>query len=193
VPTSTDYVKDGATAIETLGDAVDASLYTINNGSNKVGLHLLNTTTFTSVSTVTIDSIFNSTYENYKIEFNMVASTPALLRIRFRDGSGDSTGTNYRYTSQQIVNTAWANLDNSNAANEFTIGYNGGARYGGTINIYNPNVSALTNYNAQSSYEQYATYAGGSINATTQFTGIKFLQSAGNVTGNIRVYGIRNS
>ena len=27
VPTSTDYVKDGATAIETLGDAIDASVY----------------------------------------------------------------------------------------------------------------------------------------------------------------------
>jgi hypothetical protein len=28
VPTSTDYVKDGATAIETLGDAIDASMFT---------------------------------------------------------------------------------------------------------------------------------------------------------------------
>jgi len=27
VPTSTDYVKDGATAIETLGDSIDASVY----------------------------------------------------------------------------------------------------------------------------------------------------------------------
>ena len=29
VPTSTDYVKDGATAIEALGDAIDATLYAI--------------------------------------------------------------------------------------------------------------------------------------------------------------------
>jgi hypothetical protein len=28
VPTSTDYVKDGATAIEALGDAIDASVFT---------------------------------------------------------------------------------------------------------------------------------------------------------------------
>ena len=27
VPTSTDYVKDGATAIEALGDAADATVY----------------------------------------------------------------------------------------------------------------------------------------------------------------------
>ena len=29
VPTSTDYVKDGATAIEALGDAIDATVYGI--------------------------------------------------------------------------------------------------------------------------------------------------------------------
>jgi len=29
VPTSTDFVKDGATAIEALGDAIDATVYEI--------------------------------------------------------------------------------------------------------------------------------------------------------------------
>lgn len=33
VPTSTDYVKDGATAIETLGDAIDASLVDLKGGT----------------------------------------------------------------------------------------------------------------------------------------------------------------
>jgi len=33
VPTSTDLVKDGATAIETLGDAIDASLVDLKGGT----------------------------------------------------------------------------------------------------------------------------------------------------------------
>ena len=33
VPTSTDLVKDGATAIETLGDAIDASLLDLKGGT----------------------------------------------------------------------------------------------------------------------------------------------------------------
>ena len=47
VPTSTDYVKDGATAIETLGDAIDAS----------VGTGLLAWTAFTPVLTASSGSI----------------------------------------------------------------------------------------------------------------------------------------
>jgi hypothetical protein len=59
VPTSTDYVKDGATAIETLGDDIDATLYTINNGSSKVGLHYITSAALTGGS-VTITSAFNT-------------------------------------------------------------------------------------------------------------------------------------
>ena len=34
VPTSTDLVKDGATAIETLGDSIDASLLDLKGGTS---------------------------------------------------------------------------------------------------------------------------------------------------------------
>jgi hypothetical protein len=36
VPTSTDYVKDGATAIETLGDAIDARLGNVGTYPNQI-------------------------------------------------------------------------------------------------------------------------------------------------------------
>lgn len=36
VPTSTDYVKDGATAIETLGDAIDARIGDVTNYPNQI-------------------------------------------------------------------------------------------------------------------------------------------------------------
>jgi len=193
VPTSTDYVKDGATAIETFGDAVDASLYTINNGSGKVGLHLLNTTSFSGAATSIVDSIFNSTYENYKIEYNITSTASGLIRIRLRDGSGDSTGTNYRFSAQQIVGGSWANLDNSTTENAFTCGFNDIARASGTINLYGPNIALPTSFNATASYAQYGTYAGGSQTTSTQWTGVKIFCTSGNITGNIRIYGVRNS
>ena len=78
VPTSTDYVKDGAVAIETLGDDIDASLFTITNGKN-VGLIPLNTTSFTAQTAVTIDNVFSATYDNYIIETKFTQS--ATLEI----------------------------------------------------------------------------------------------------------------
>jgi hypothetical protein len=193
VPTSTDYVKDGATAIESLGDAIDSTLNTINGASAKVGLHLLNTTSFSGAATSIVDSIFNSTYENYKIEFNVTSSANGLVQIRLRDGSGDSTGTNYKYSAQQIVGGSWANLDNSTAGTAFTCSFNAIQRASGTINLYGPNIALPTSYNATASYEQYGTYAGGTQNTNTQWTGVKIFCTSGNITGNIRIYGVRNS
>jgi hypothetical protein len=54
VPTSTDYVKDGATAIETLGDDIDATLYTALGGAYP-GLRLVKKQTVgTGVVSVTV-------------------------------------------------------------------------------------------------------------------------------------------
>jgi hypothetical protein len=69
VPTSTDYVKDGATAIETLGDDIDATLYTALGGAYP-GMRLIKKQTVgTSVSTVTVTNAFSATYEGYKIVY----------------------------------------------------------------------------------------------------------------------------
>ena len=67
VPTSTDYVKDGATAIETLGDDIDATLFTALGGAYP-GLRLIKTQTIGSaVASVTVTGAFSATYDNYKI------------------------------------------------------------------------------------------------------------------------------
>jgi hypothetical protein len=66
-PTSTDYVKDGATAIETLADDVDATLFTALGGAYP-GLRLVKKQTIGSaVSSVTVTNAFSATYDNYKI------------------------------------------------------------------------------------------------------------------------------
>ena len=67
VPTSTDYVKDGATAIETLGDDIDATLYTALGGAYP-GLRLVKKQTIGSaVASVNVTSAFSATYTNYLI------------------------------------------------------------------------------------------------------------------------------
>jgi hypothetical protein len=91
VPTSTDYVKDGATAIETLGDDIDATLYTALGGDYP-GLRLVKKQTIgTGVSTVTVTNAFSATYENYKIMVSGgVASTAGDISLRL-----GSTATGY--------------------------------------------------------------------------------------------------
>lgn len=98
VPTSTDYVKDGATAIETLGDDIDATLWTALGGAYP-GLRLVKKQTVgTAVSSVTVTSAFSATYVNYKIVM-IGGSGSALTTLGLKLGAAN---TNY----YSIVNYA---------------------------------------------------------------------------------------
>jgi hypothetical protein len=59
-PESTDLVKDGATAIENLADAIDTTLGVFVPST---GLTLINTTSFSGVSQ-SINDVFSATYDN---------------------------------------------------------------------------------------------------------------------------------
>ena len=121
VPTSTDLVKDGATAIETLGDAIDASLVDLKGGTSgqvlsknsntdmdftwvasaaASGLVHLNTTTGTGVTSISIGSdaspLFSSTYDHYKIIIVCDSDNSASqVNFRLRANTTDLTGSNY--------------------------------------------------------------------------------------------------
>jgi hypothetical protein len=101
-PTSTDYVKDGATAIETLADDVDATLFTALGGAYP-GLRLVKKQTIGSaVSSVTVTDAFSATYENYKI---IISGGVMSLANNIQMVLG-STTSNYK---NQIFGFAYAN------------------------------------------------------------------------------------
>jgi hypothetical protein len=96
VPTSTDYVKDGATAIETLGDDIDATLYTALGGTYP-GLRLVKKQTIGSgVSSVTVTGAFSATYENYKIIVSGgSASSATVMTLKIGSGNTHAHGLVY--------------------------------------------------------------------------------------------------
>ncbi len=100
VPTSTDLVKDGATAIEALGDSIDASLLDLKGGTT--GQVLSKTTNtdmdFTWVTTDDANAIQNSIVD---AKGDLIAATandtPARLAVGTNDNflqaaSGEATG-----------------------------------------------------------------------------------------------------
>jgi hypothetical protein len=95
VPTSTDYVKDGATAIEALGDAIDATVFGLPSGA----LTLVKAQTIGSaVTSVIVTSAFSATYDNYFITVNNTAFSQANDNFGFQLRTGSTTAvTNYKY------------------------------------------------------------------------------------------------
>ena len=116
VPTSTDYVKDGATAIETLGDDIDATLWTALGGAYP-GLRLVKKQTIGSaVSSVTVTSAFSAAYDNYRIVVTGGVASASVTGLQL-GLSGITTGyyVNYSfglYSTSGVQNTAVSNNPN---------------------------------------------------------------------------------
>jgi hypothetical protein len=198
VPTSTDLVKDGATAIETLGDAIDASMNTAL-GTKKAGMVLLNTTSFSAVASQSINDVFSATYDNYKVIINLTAAGADLSNsFRFRVSGADNSTANYNKTAFYTGSDASTGTNNGIGQTLFAIGsMDTTAPTFSTheILICNPFSTAITTAVLLSNYKgftgtSFSEYTGWNFAATTSFTGFSIFTSTSNVTGTIQVFGV---
>ena len=190
-PTSTDYVKDGATAIQTLATDVDTTLFTALGGAYP-GLRLVKKQTIgNSVSSVTVTGAFSATYDNYLI---LVAGGTAASvgGINLRLGS---TATGYygalSFTTYSTSAVAGATDNN---ASVFT--YFGNANTNnivGNMFVNSPFLSKNTvvssSWVGTSTISSSGHYAG-FLNDTSSYTAFTILATGGAFTGGtIYVYG----
>ena len=191
-PTSTDYVKDGATAIETLADDVDATLFTALGGAYP-GLRLVKKQTIgTGVSSVQITNAFSSTYQNYKILISGGVASAGFVAIEFAlDGitSGYYSTLTYQNFSSTTVTGAMAN----NLSRWNWIGAGTTATLNMNLELLAPNLakpkisSAIYNEMTITGTNGISRHYNAS---TTQATGFTITCVSGNITGGtVYVYG----
>jgi hypothetical protein len=197
VPTSTDLVKDGATAIETLGDAIDASMFTAL-GTKKAGMVLLNTTTISGApSTVSVNDVFSATYDNYLILINSAATSLNSDTLRLRVSGTDNSSNDYRhyFSDSASSGSTWTTAASSSTS-AFRIGTSrNGHNQSIAIQIFSPFSSLKTQIKGDG-INFDGTNAGilpvwGSMSVTTSYTGFTYIGGTG-LTGSIRVYGYQN-
>jgi hypothetical protein len=161
------------------------------------GLVLLNTTSFTAQSTVSIDNVFSSTYKAYKIVFDCLPSTTLDLGMRLRVGGSDNSTSNYN-RQYLLGNSTTVAAARSNGQTSWAI--NGGASAHRQLHemlVVNPNqtlstgayLAASANYDNTSA--NIAIINNYSFSATTVFTGFSIITSTGNLTGFVSVYGYK--
>jgi hypothetical protein len=198
VPTSTDLVKDGATAIETLGDAIDASMNTAL-GTKKAGMVLLNTTSFSGVASQSINDVFSTTYDNYRIVLRItLTGTTGWTSLRFRVSGTDNSAANYSsayygispaFNAGDFGGTAGAttlDLAYSEQTQEHSFA---------STDIVSPFLTEPTLANGiaawkNSSNKIVVLNSGGGLDNSTSYTGFTLLMPGGaNATGTVSVYG----
>jgi hypothetical protein len=191
VPTSTDLVKDGATAIETLGDAIDASMNTAL-GTKKAGMVLLNTTSFSAVASQSVSNFTSASYSKYRIIFSAITSTDgSSFRFRFRENVTDKATGYYgaayyaRYTGTSGLYT------NENNGTFCVIGSGDTAVYSAiSFDFYKPaNTIGIIIGHGLDSDAGSAYFFGDNNLSMTDVTGFSIFPQAGTMTGKVSVYG----
>jgi hypothetical protein len=189
VPTSTDYVKDGATAIEALGDAIDATVFGLPSGS----LTLVKTQTIGSaVSTVTVTSCFSTTYDNYLLTISGgVSSQLTHSAIQFNN----STGSTYKYGgSYQYYSSATITGEVGSSQTYGWIGAVSPTLYSLNAYIFNPFSTSATEWTANYVNDTTIGSRYGIDTNSASNTGFTFALGAGTMTGGtIRVYGYQKA
>ena len=98
VPTSTDLVTNGAVAIETLGDQIDAAMYNLDNRTINTELTARTTGRTSSASEATTGFYLSTTQSNFindaatVLSLNrMTGTTSAVMQQFFRNGTAAGT------------------------------------------------------------------------------------------------------
>ena len=193
-PDDTALVKDGAAAIRALGTSIDTSMNTAL-GTRKSGLVLINTTSFTGVSSQSINSVFTSTYDHYKILINITtAASSGVFVMRMRAAGVDTSGTNYRNQLIKGTVTTTSTIANTSGTDDWYLGTTDSTSLQSmfmNLDLFSPNLAANSKYVNQTGYiatnpNFEANY--GVLTDSTQYDGFTLI-AVGNVTGTVSTYG----
>ena len=181
-----------------LGIGSSAQVLTVAGGipswatASAGALTKINKTTFSAVSSVSTDSVFSSTYDNYLIVLNFTASAGNNFAYALRSGGTDSTGDYALQTLQSDDSTVNAARHASDTIN---FGVQGSTNYNSIVcTLISPNLAQRTNGFVSSLRENGSGNPNLFTNAiivknNTQFDGIKFIPGSGTITGYFTIYG----
>jgi hypothetical protein len=169
------------------------------------GLVHINTTAVSAQSSISINNVFTSTYQNYLIITNLKADSAYAnnLLCRLRASGSDESSANYQ--SQRIVgdNTTVSAVRQQNQTSAILFfNFTSDTEYAEQILIGSPQLAKPTSLfysgnisdgNAIVTNPQVGLQ-GNLLNTSTAYDGFTlFTVGAVNFTGNVRVYGYKNS
>ena len=190
VPTSTDYVKDGATAIETLGDDIDASLFSITGGKN-VGLVHISTSTLSAASTLQVNNVFTSSFANYRMEISMVTSANSKIYMKTSE-SGTPSGT-YGFNNAFLSNVTVYSRNSSISSMQLGNTISAAETAVISLDVFSPQINAKTQILGQFFQFLETGLISGARTTAASSDGFFLDLDSGTMTGTVRVYGYRNS
>lgn len=174
--------------------ASDTNTYLANSGWVYV-----NSGTFSASSAVQVNSVFTSTYTNYKLVFHnllLTAGTNSAI-IQLSAGGTPAGGTGYYSGSQYwtfAVTPASAAFGDSASASWGGLYLDSAVRSSAEFTLYNPAVAVATTqtYNTIA-WSNSLRMGGGIHNVATAYDGFRITPTSSTLNGTWSVYGQRNA
>jgi hypothetical protein len=187
------------TYIGTTGTATipQIEVYTGSAWQTPYGSTLVANVSFTAAGSIALDNVFTSTYTNYVALVNITTSSAtANHTLNYRASGATNSTANYFYGAVAIVYGS-STVQGSQQSSATGVAEGSRADSGApSITTYTfafPQVASKTYSQAFTVDSSVTRQVGTLFNATTQFDGFVLTAQSGTITGNIRVYGIRNS
>jgi hypothetical protein len=151
--------------------------------------------TFTAATSVSVNGVFSSTYDNYLVVFRASATGDVSLLNRLRLSGTDATATNYTNQRLYADNTTVVGA-RATSQSFLASGYlSNTARNGVHLYLYGPALAQPTASRAVSA----SGYAGGYIqdeagthSLSTAYDGMTLYIASQNMTGSLTIYGLAN-
>ena len=177
-------------------DGVTSALQTQINTAG--GLVKIVDSTFSAQSSVSVNDCFSSTYANYMIisRNNAAAGGPGIS-FRLRVSGTDASAANYNYN--ELGSSTVTSVVQAQNQTFWYAGYASPTPSTFIMYVFSPNIAEATYYHSDSSY--VSTPGSTALSAyryvgrhtlSTQYTGFTIYPDTSTITGNLRVYGIRN-
>jgi hypothetical protein len=159
-------------------------------GSGTGSASALGTVTFSGASSVSLNSVFSSAYENYRIVYSLTLASAADVFYRLRSGSTDATGSDYVTNAMSAASV----VNNGRATNAYWYCNNfaTATEFSGIFDLFNPFKAQVTS----GLWQQYGTTGATNFynasadrhNLTNSYDGVT-MYAAQNMTGTLSIYG----
>ena len=154
------------------------------------GLVLINTTSFSAVASQSINDVFSTTYDTYKILVAGLSSAGGGLQARLRvSGADNSTANSYVGQSITANNTALVGLRTT--SNLWRLGGINSSIIGGfSVDLFDPfkaTPTGFSNLTCRSDSGAFIDFSVGTHNQTVSYTGFTLIAESGTISGSVTV------
>lgn len=199
IPTPTEGI------VTYLNDVDALQVYSGSAWVSNYGMTRLVNQNFSGVASVTVDNVFTSEFENYKIIFRADSNDSSASRsatLQFRQAGSPITTAAYSYgLFYQNMNSStfdrWSQAHNTTVADLLQYGFTNTSSVC-SLELYSPQVSRHTSWTLQNqsnynlSTAKVSIFGSGYFASTAQLDGFTISSGGGNFVGNVKVYGYRS-